>query len=233
MVSAIVLAGGSSRRMGPGVDKLMQAAAGKPLLVHALLAFQNCTEVSEIILVAREDRKVGYQKLAMEHGVSKLTKVVDGGHERQDSVWSGLQSLNAKTEIVLIHDGARCLITPEIISRCVDGARKKEAVIPASRVKDTIKRAQNHSNAAHPEIETTVERASLWAAQTPQTFRVDLIRRAYEPLIKEKKIVTDDAAAVELLGKKVFIVECDSTNLKVTTPEDLWMAEIILSKRRC
>lgn len=218
--------------MGPGVDKLMQIAAGKPLLVHALLAFQNCKEVDEIVLAAREDRKGEYQKLAKEHGISKLAKVVNGGQERQDSVWCGLQAMHSKAEIVLIHDGARCLVTAEIISRCVDGARKKEAVIPASRVKDTIKRVQNHQSDAHPEIETTVERTLLWAAQTPQTFKVDLIRRAYEPLVKERKIVTDDAAAVELLGKKVFIVECDSTNLKITTPEDLWMAEMILSKRR-
>jgi 2-C-methyl-D-erythritol 4-phosphate cytidylyltransferase len=232
MVSAIILAGGSSRRMGPGVDKLMQMAAGKPLLVHAMLAFQNCKEVSEIVLVAREDRKSEYQQLANDNGVSKLANVVNGGQERQDSVWCGLQAIDSKSQIVLIHDGARCLVTPDIISRCVEGAREKEAVIPASQVKDTIKRASSASNGKHPEIETTVERALLWAAQTPQTFKVELIKQAYAPLIKDKIIVTDDAAAVERLGKKVFIVECDSTNLKITTPEDLWMAEIVLSRRK-
>ncbi len=226
MTSAIILAGGSSRRMGEGVDKLMIRAAGLPLLAHALLAFEHCPDVDEIVLVSREDRKAICQELAREHRIAKLACVTTGGVERQDSVWCGLQAMAKNSDIVLIHDGARSLVTPDIISRCVAAARKDGAAIPASRVKDTIKRA-----APDLRIEATVDRSQLWAAQTPQTFRTDLIRRAYEPLVRERVIVTDDAAAVERLGHPVTLVECDPLNLKITTPEDLLLAEIVLSKR--
>jgi 2-C-methyl-D-erythritol 4-phosphate cytidylyltransferase len=229
MISAILLAGGSGKRMGAGMDKLMLMAANVPLLAHALTAFQKCPDVDEIILVAREDRKDSYRQLASTHQIDKLVSVVPGGVERQDSVWCGLQVVSSKSEIVLIHDAARALVTPQIISNCVASARKMGAAIPASRVKDTIKRAQDATSPS--QIEMTVDRSQLWAAQTPQTFRTELIRRAYEPLIRENVIVTDDAAAVEKMGHPVFLVDSDPLNLKITTPEDLLLAEIILSKR--
>ncbi len=231
IVSAIVLAGGSSQRMGPGIDKLMCRVANRPLLAHCMLAFERCPEVQEIVLVARKDRQAGYQTLAVEQKISKLKSVVSGGEERQDSVWSGLQALSPDSELVLIHDGARALVTTDIITRCISAGRKSGAAIPASRVKDTIKRASPTPNKHGPRVETTLDRSILWSAQTPQTFRTDLIRQAYEPLIREQIIVTDDAAAVERIGYTVSLVECDSLNLKITTPEDLLLAEVLLSKR--
>ncbi|MBI4026600.1 MAG: 2-C-methyl-D-erythritol 4-phosphate cytidylyltransferase [Verrucomicrobia bacterium] len=235
MTSAIILAGGSSKRMGTGVDKLMIHMAGMPLLVHALLAFERCRDVDEIILVAREDRRSEYRELAAKHRVVKLISVIPGGIERQDSVWCGLQAISRNSEIVLVHDGARALVTAEIISRCAMAARQTGAAIPAARVKDTIKRAASLTTARGDEfrfkIEETLDRSHLWAAQTPQTFRTELLRKAYEPLVRARTIVTDDAMAVERLGHPVALVECDPLNLKITTPEDLLLAEAILSKR--
>jgi 2-C-methyl-D-erythritol 4-phosphate cytidylyltransferase len=233
MISAILLAGGSSRRMGPGIDKLMHEVNRKPLLAHVLCAFQNSSGVDEIILVGREDRKDLYRSVALKSKISKLKSVVSGGLERQDSVWCGLQEISDGSEVVLIHDAARALVTPTIISRCIQGALDRKAVIPAVPIKDTIKRVASLPNGLdYLEIQTTVERSQLWAAQTPQTFRTELIRKAYEPLIKDKIIVTDDAAAVERLGVPVYIVESDPLNLKVTTTEDLLLAEVILAKKQ-
>ncbi len=221
--------------MGEGRDKLQELIDGRPLLAHSILAFERCDAVHEIILVTRPDRQDSFTTLALEHGVKKIARVVSGGKERQDSVWAGLNALSASSEIVLIHDGARPCVTSEIITQCVEAARLKGAVIPAARVKDTIKRISSdsdfHEVGVGFRIEATLDRSALWAAQTPQTFRVDLIRRAYEPLIRNRMIVTDDATAVERLGHEVWIVESDPLNFKVTTPEDLLIANAILSNR--
>jgi len=211
---------------------LMCRLARLPLLAHPLLTFQRCREVEEIVLLARKDRQPTYRALAGQLKISKLRAVLPGGAERQDSVWAGLAALSERSEIVLIHDAARALVTPEIIKRCVAAARRTGAAIPAVRVKDTIKRASPNSRKHGLHVETTMDRSLLWKAQTPQTFRTDIIRRAYDPVIKEGILVTDDAAAVERLGLPVTLVECDASNLKVTTPEDLVIAEAILAQRK-
>ena len=231
MISAIILAGGSSKRMGEGIDKLMIPILKKPLLAYSLMAFQACSEVKEIVLVARTDRQSDYQAMAKEYSISKLKSVVSGGIERQDSVWVGLHSVSPKSEIVSIHDGARALISVDIISRCIASARQNGAAIPACRVKDTIKRAVPNAPKEENRVETTLDRSILWAAQTPQTFRTDVIRQAYKPLINNGIIVTDDSAAVERVGLSVSLVEGDPLNLKITTPEDLLIAEMVLLKR--
>jgi 2-C-methyl-D-erythritol 4-phosphate cytidylyltransferase len=232
MISAIILAGGSSRRMGPGVDKLMILAADVPLLTYPLLAFEHCKEITEIILVARDDRQTTYKTLVETNKITKLTHLVPAGAERQDSVWNGLKAVSPKSELVLIHDGARALVTEDIITRCINVARRSGAAIPASRVKDTIKQAAPHQKGHDLQIASTLDRSTLWAAQTPQTFRTDLIRKAYESVMAQKSIITDDAAAVESIGHPVSIVECDPLNLKVTTPEDMLLAELLLSNRK-
>ena len=236
MITAIILAGGSSKRMGEGIDKLMFQAAHHPLLAHVLLAFQQCKDIDEIVLVARKDRQANYKNFAEKYRISKLVTVISGGIERQDSVWCGLQAISPHSQIVLIHDAARALVTTDIISKCICAARKTGAAIPAARLQDTIKRTIPTStvsaNGSYPLIEATLDRLQLWAAQTPQTFQLDLIRRAYEPLIQKRIVVTDDAAAVERLGHLVSIIETTASNLKITVHDDLVFAEAILSNRK-
>jgi 2-C-methyl-D-erythritol 4-phosphate cytidylyltransferase len=232
MNTAIILAGGRGTRMGANVDKLMLKARGTPLLGHTLIAFQNCNEVHEIILVARKDRQETYQKLCDQFHIRKLSCITEGGIERQDSVWNGLQQVSAACQWVLIHDGARSLITPTTLTRCIEAARMTGAAVPATRVKDTIKMAKPSDEGSNAWIEKTVDRTRLWIAQTPQVFRKELIFRAYEPLIRSRTIVTDCASAVERLGEKVSLVDCDPLNLKITTPEDLILAESIIAARK-
>ncbi len=226
--SAILLAGGSGRRMG-GVDKLMIEARGEPLLRHALRAFERCPLVDRVVLVARADRLPKYARLASAWGIAKVANIVPGGAERQDSVWSGLLALEPPPEIVLIHDAARALVTPELRARCAAAAAEFGAVVPAAPVTDTIKRVRAAND---PRIVETPDRALLRAAQTPQTFRYALIRSAYEPLVRARILVTDDAAAAERAGHEVRVVESDASNLKVTSPEDLFLAEKLLSQRK-
>ncbi len=234
MTAAILLAGGSGKRMG-GVDKLLLPLGGVPLLARVLRTFQQSAALDEIILVARADRLDAYQRLAHDHGITRLKAVVEGGAERQDSVWNGLLAAGPTCELVFIHDAARALVTEDILLRCARAARAHGAAIPAARVKDTIKRValppSDAPPSALPHVEATLDRSTLWSAQTPQTFRMELIRRAYEPLIRQRIVVTDDAAAVERLGHPVVLVECDASNLKVTTPEDLPLAEALLARR--
>ena len=225
--SAILLAGGSGRRMG-GVDKLLIEVRGIPLLRRALDAFEACPAVDRIVLVAREDRIPEYTRLASEWHATKVSRIVPGGAERQDSVWNGLEALVPPPDIVLIHDAARALVAPELIGRCVVAAAESGAAIPAARVHDTIKRVASGDEAR---VVETLDRSLLRAAQTPQTFRYTLIREAYEPLVRQRIIVTDDAAAVERTGHAVRIIESDGANMKVTTHEDILLAEMVLSQR--
>ena len=209
------------------MDKLQQVIGGKSVLVHSLLAFERCEAVDELILVARVDQQEKLKTEASTNQIRKLTRIIPGGAERQDSVWCGLENLSAQSEIVLIHDAARPCISSEVITRCVQTARDQGAAIPAVRVRDTIKRVSKDL-----QIRETLDRSELWAAQTPQTFRVELIRRAYKEVIDHKLMVTDDAAAVERLGHPVWIVESDPLNMKITIPEDFMLAEIIFSNRQ-
>lgn len=225
--SAILLAGGSGRRMG-GVDKLLIEVRGVSLLRRALDAFEACPVVDRIVLVAREDRIPEYTRLATEWRVAKVSRIIPGGAERQDSVWNGLEALAPPPDVVLIHDAARALVTPDLIGRCAAAAHEWGAAIPAARVHDTIKRVASGDEGR---VAETLDRSLLRAAQTPQTFRYALIREAYEPLVRQRIIVTDDAAAAERAGHAVRIVESDGANLKVTTHEDVLLAEMVLSQR--
>lgn len=228
IASAILLAGGSGRRMG-GVDKLLIEVGGVPLLRRVIDAFDICPVVDRVILVAREDRISEYTRLVSEWHAKKVSKIIPGGTERQDSVWNGLEALTPPPDVVLIHDAARALITPELIGRCAEAAHEGGAAIPAARVHDTIKRVASGNEG---QVAETLDRSLLRAAQTPQTFRYTLIREAYEPLVRQRIMVTDDAAAAERAGHAVRIVESDGTNLKVTTHEDVLLAEMVLSQRK-
>ncbi len=223
MITGLVLAAGRSTRMGGGPNKQFLELLGKPLLWYSLAAFEQCAAVDEIILVRRPD----YADPAAQIGrqFKKVAAYVDGGVERQNSVWNGLDK--ARGEIVAVHDGARPLVTPALIEATIASARQHGTGIAATKVVDTIKEAN-----ADRTVIRTVDRTKLWAVQTPQTVRADLLRQAYRQVLEKGIVVTDEAAAVELLGQPVHLVETPFLNLKVTTPNDLAIAAALLQAGR-
>ena len=218
---AVIVAGGSASRMG-GIDKVMAPLGGEPLIVHSLRAFQTCDAVSEIVVVTREDLIVPITNLSKDF--PKVTAVVAGGKTRQESVRNGLNTLSGKVKLAAIHDGARPLITWQVIDRAVRAANSYGAAAPAIPVKDTIKVV------AGGVVKDTPERSTLQAVQTPQVFDFDMLRAAHKKLVQDGVEVTDDCAAMERLGMSVKIVAGDERNLKVTTPMDLKIAELLLEE---
>jgi 2-C-methyl-D-erythritol 4-phosphate cytidylyltransferase len=225
MVSAIIVAAGSSRRMG--FDKLFAPLAGKPVLWHSLKAFGDCKEVDEILVVTKEDGMDEVEELVKDEKLKKVTKVISGGPERHISVWNGLQAVNSQgCEFVAIHDGARPLTTPKLIKSCLDLAVAHGAACCASQIPDTVKRASLEQM-----VTESVERAGLWAMQTPQIFSSGLILQAYAALMAKHEMVTDEVSAVQKLGKKIALLKNDEWNFKITFPHDLELAETVLELR--
>ena len=225
MVSAIIVAAGSSRRMG--FDKLFAPLAGKPVLWHSLKAFSDCREVDEILIVTKDDTMDQVEGLVAAHKLKKVTKVISGGTERHISVWNGLQAVNARgSEYVAIHDGARPLTTPKLIKACLDLAELHGAACCASQIPDTVKRAS-----VEQMVTESVERTGLWAMQTPQIFSSGLILQAYAALMAKHEMVTDEVSAVQKLGKKIALLKNDDWNFKITFPHDLELAEHVLELR--
>ena len=220
-VGAIVVAAGKSERMG-GVEKIFAAIDGKPLLAHAVEAFHRSPAVDSIVIVLAEDKVSVGLDMAKKYHWTKVVAVCVGGARRQDSVSEGLKRLD-KVDWVLIHDGARPCVTQDIIERGLDAAQKTGAAIPAMPVADTIKVVSANSY-----VKDTPRRDTLQAVQTPQVFRFDIISEAHR---KAKANVTDDAGMVESLGHKVKVFRGSYTNIKVTTPEDLVIAEAIIKSR--
>ena len=223
MVTGIVLAAGRSTRMGGGPNKQFIELSGRPLLWYSLSAFEQCASVTEIIIVSRPDYAEAARQLS--GNFKKVVAVVAGGVERQNSVWYGLEK--ATGEIVAVQDGARPLITPALIEATIASARQHGTGIAATKVVDTIKEATPDKT-----VTRTVDRTKLWAVQTPQTVRTDLLRQAYQQVFSQGIIVTDEAASVELLGQPVHLVETPFLNLKVTVPSDLVTVEALLLARR-
>lgn len=229
-VGAIVLAGGKGRRMNSGVQKQYMLLDGKPIVVHALMAFEE-SNVDDIILVTGED-DIAYAKeeLIKAYGLKKVTKVVAGGKERYHSVFQGLCALE-HCDYVLIHDGARPLVTKDIIERSIVGAMEYDACVVGMPVKDTIKISDGNNFASD-----TPDRKFLWQIQTPQSFSYELIFSAYKNILEDESAqvgITDDAMVVELQkNKKIKLLEGSYENLKVTTPEDLVIAESLLKARK-
>lgn len=216
---AVIVAGGSASRMG-GIDKVMAPLKGRPMIVRTVEAFQKCDAIREIVIVTRPDLIVPVMDLC--HDFSKVRMVVVGGGSRQESVESGLRSLSEKVQLVAVHDGARPLISWEIIDRAVRAANTYHAAAPAIPVKDTIKVVNGGI------ITQTPERRTLQAVQTPQVFDIDLLKGALKKAKEDAAELTDDCSAVERLGMSVKIVEGDERNIKVTTPLDLKIAELFL-----
>lgn len=217
-VGAVIAAAGRGVRMG-GVDKLLAPLAGRPLLADSLAAFQGCAAVQRVVLVMAEERLEDGGRLVREGGFDKVSSVCAGGARRQDSVRAGLEALGP-CEWVVVHDGARPLVTARLIEEGLAAARETGAAICAVPVSDTIKQV-----AASGEVERTLEREGLWLVQTPQVFRYDLLLEAHRAARIE---ATDDAALVEAMGGRVRVYMGSPRNIKVTTPEDLALAEDML-----
>ena len=219
-LGAIIVAAGESRRMGD-VDKIFAPLLDLPLIVHTVEAFESCPLVRDIVLVMSSENVVRGQAIARERGWRKIVSVCQGGVRRQDSVWRGLERLlNERNPWIAVHDGARPCFGPDILERGLDAARETGAAVAAVPSKDTIKVV----SPSHL-VESTPSRDTLWMVQTPQVFRYDLLLQAHRTC---DKTVTDDASMVESLGHKVKVFMGSYSNLKVTTPEDLAVAEIFL-----
>lgn len=225
-VTAVIVAGGSGKRMGMAIKKQYILLKDKEILAHTLEAFNICDFINEIIVVvSKEEIEYVQENIIDKYRFSKVKKIVSGGAERQDSVYNGLLAVSEETKYVMIHDGARPFIKKEVLYNALERAKQTGASIVAVPVKDTIKIC----NSTTSKVEATPSREQLWSVQTPQTFERSLLLEAYA-FAKEKALkVTDDSMLLEAFGKDVYIVEGDYTNIKVTTPEDLLIGKAILN----
>ena len=221
--SAVVPAAGSSTRMGQ--DKLLLPLGEQPVLLHTLRALALCPYITEIVVVTREELIVPIGQLCRDAALEKVRKVIVGGATRSHSVLAGLGELSPDAELAAIHDGARPLVSQAVLEAVIRRASECGAAAPAVPVKDTVKRARDGL------VTATLDRAELRAVQTPQVFQVDLIKTALQKALEDGAELTDDCAAVERLGIGVALTEGDYCNLKLTTPEDLAVAEALLAWR--
>ncbi len=218
---AVIVAAGSASRMG-GIDKVMAPLNGEPMIVHTVRAFQNCDAIREIVVVTRPDlirTVMGFCK-----DMDKVRAVVAGGDDRPESVRNGISALSDKVKLVAVQDGARPLVSWQVIDRTVRAANTYGAAAPAVPVKDTVKEV------AGGLVVTTPDRSRLQAVQTPQVFDRDLLQVALKKAKENGAAITDDCSAVELLGMKVKIVEGDEHNIKITTPVDLKIAQLFMEE---
>lgn len=222
----LIPAAGMGRRMGSERNKLLLTLLGKPLLAWTLLAAEEARDISWIGIMGQIADQPDFKAILAELSLSKPVQLILGGETRQESVYNGLQALPAAAERVLIHDGARCLATPQLLERCAAALLDCPGLIAAVPVKDTIKVVDKTGI-----IQDTPDRRQLWAAQTPQGFEVQLLKQCHNQGRDFGWQVTDDAALFERCGLPVRIVEGEKTNLKVTTPVDLAIAEFILRQR--
>lgn len=223
MNTAIILAAGKSERMGVGTDKAFLSLGSKPLMVWSLLAFEQCREIDRIILVIRKDQQLAAKSVTQMFGISKLESIVNGGAKRQNSVLNGMKEMNPETKIVIVHDAARPCVTPDLITETIKFAKRLGCAVSAARVWDTIKYVERGLT-----VNYTIDRSKLWAVQTPQACKVELLRRAYDEVVAKKAVVTDEASAVELIGEPVRLVEWERPNIKITTAEDIPLAAAAL-----
>ncbi len=223
MVSAIIVAAGKGTRMGPNIDKLFLALNGCPVIAHTWRRFDQADSIDEIVVVVRDGMQSAFADLAKDFRFIKPCRLVSGGKERQDSVWNGLAALSPGSEIVAIQDAARPCTSLTLINATIAAARETGAAVAAHPVTDTIKESHNGNL-----IERTLDRSRLWAVQTPQTFRVEIIRHALAEVRRRNLFVTDDTAACELIGQPVKLVPATHPNPKITRPEDLPYLELLL-----
>lgn len=224
--TAVIVAAGSATRM-QGIDKIMADLAGEPVIVHTVRAFENAECIDEIVVVARQDRLEEVQKVLQNGGFSKLTAVVPGGETRMDSVEAGLKAADRNSTLVAIQDGARPMVTGEIIGAAVQAATRCHAAAPGIPVKDTVKVIDGDNK-----VVSTPQRSTLRAVQTPQVFDRDLLQAAWQAARQQNQSYTDDCGAMEGIGMRVYMTEGSEENLKITTPFDLQVAELIMRGRK-
>ncbi len=224
MLTAIIVAAGSSRRMG--FDKLFAEIAGQPVIAHTIAAFEDVPPVTAIIIVAREDRHGEIEKVIHGRNLKKIHALVRGGEHRQDSVRAGLENLPESARYVAVHDAARPLVTSEQIARVYELAQKQGAAALAAPVSDTLKRAD-----VDLVVNGAVDRHQLFAMQTPQIFERKMIEEAYHRIFVDAISVTDEVSAIERIGGQIMLVANEQPNFKITYPGDLPLAEFILSQR--
>jgi 2-C-methyl-D-erythritol 4-phosphate cytidylyltransferase len=239
MLTAIIVAAGSSQRMG--FDKLFATIAGKPIIAHTLRAFERASSVSEIIVVARKDRHDEIRKISHAEYFKKVRSIVAGGERRQDSVRAGLHRLNIDAKYVAVHDAARPLIAPEQIERVFEQCVIHGAAALAEPINDTLKRGDvvsirsrsHHAGQTKQVIMVTgsVDRHQLYTMQTPQVFERALIEEAYRAAETKNLSLTDEVSAVEQFGRKVVLIPNDDFNFKITYPRDLALGEFVLKQR--
>lgn len=222
--TAIVPAAGNASRM-LGIDKLLADLDGIPVIVHTLTALNTCPLIDEIIVVTREDLIVTISEFCRLYSIEKVKKVVSGGESRTDSVRCGLKESSPQRKLVAIHDGARPLVSQEILREVILKAAKTGAAAPACPIKDTVKQSRGEV------IEKTVDRQYLYGVQTPQVFDADFISAALQHCLENHIPLTDDCSAAEALGKQVYLTPGSYENIKITTPVDLAMGEAILTWR--
>ena len=222
-VSIVIVAAGRGSRMGQG-DKLFMEVAGLPLVGHTWRRFDRFAGTAEIVIVTRGESRSLFENLAKRIAAAKSWCIVEGGAERQDSVWNGVNATDEASAFVAIQDGARPCTPLGSLGQAIDAAREMGAAVLAKRVSDTLKRGDGQA-----QILGTVDRENLWAVQTPQVFRREVILAALAKVRNEGLAITDDTAACEALGQAVKLIECDRPNPKATTPDDLPFIESLLA----
>ena len=225
--AAIIPAGGAGLRMGLDTPKQFCDLAGIPLLVHTVQAFQQVKAISSVVLVVPKSHIRMTEEMVSRYRLDRVQEIIAGGKERQDSVRNGLNILSDDIEIVLVHDGARPLISPALIERCIDGVMQHGAVVAGIPVKDTLKKVSEDQT-----VIDTVDRSELWQAQTPQAAWVKLLKKAFLAADQDNFIGTDETSLLERINCPVHVVHGSATNLKITHPDDLFIAEALLMKNK-
>jgi 2-C-methyl-D-erythritol 4-phosphate cytidylyltransferase len=223
MASAIIVAAGSSQRMG--FDKLTASLCGKPIVIRSLDRFEECDLIDDIVLVVRSDRREEFQQMIRKFGIKKVRWLVDGGKERHLSVWNGLQQLPPETRIVAVHDAARPLVSSELIGQAVQMAEKCGAVSVAAPIVETLKKADTNQ-----EVVASIDREGIWGMQTPQVFRFDWLLDAYQRIVGAGQSVTDEVSAMQAAGHNVRLLPNPDWNIKITFQRDLDLAEKLMQE---
>lgn len=223
MNCGIVVAAGKSERVGKDVDKAFLSLGNKPVIAYSLQAFEKCHDIDSVVLVVRKDRVESARAMVSLFGYSKVTRIVAGGAKRQISVANGLAMVSPETSVVTVHDGARPCVTPELISETIKSAKRYGSGVAGIKITDTVKYVD-----AGITVTKTIDRSKLWAVQTPQSFKLDLLEKAFAAVKKKGITVTDEAQAVELVVNDVKLVSSIASNIKITNADDLVLAAALL-----